>query len=143
MDESTEVASGEALPVRAASKWRSQAPGGDSMDEKRSTTRRTRREALRTGLLLSAAALAAACAPAASSPSKPAEPAKPAEAAKPAAPAAEPAKPADASKPAAAPAAKTGGPAGTVIAGLGRDYLAYPDVKGTIQFSNCWGGARI
>lgn len=114
------------------------------MDEKRPTRRRTRREALRTGLLLSAAALAAACAPAASSPSKPAEPAKPVEAAKPAAPAAEPAKPADASKPAAAaPAAKTGGPAGTVIAGLGRDYLAYPDVKGSIQFSNCWGGARI
>ena len=32
---------------------------------------------------------------------------------------------------------------GTVIAGLGREYLAYPDVKGTLQFSNCWGGARI
>ncbi len=26
---------------------------------------------------------------------------------------------------------------------LGRDYLAYPDVKGSIDFSNCWGGARI
>lgn len=26
---------------------------------------------------------------------------------------------------------------------LGAEYLAYPDVKGTIQFSNCWGGARV
>lgn len=26
---------------------------------------------------------------------------------------------------------------------LGRDYLAYPETSGTVQFSNCWGGARI
>lgn len=26
---------------------------------------------------------------------------------------------------------------------LGRDYLAYPDTTGTVEFSNCWGGARI
>ena len=30
-----------------------------------------------------------------------------------------------------------------VVKDLARDYLAYPDVKGTVQFSNCWGGARI
>jgi ABC-type glycerol-3-phosphate transport system substrate-binding protein len=33
--------------------------------------------------------------------------------------------------------------AGVVLKELGREYLAYPDVKGTVQFSNCWGGARI
>jgi hypothetical protein len=32
---------------------------------------------------------------------------------------------------------------GVVVKALGREYLAYPDVKGTVQFSNCWGGARI
>jgi ABC-type glycerol-3-phosphate transport system substrate-binding protein len=26
---------------------------------------------------------------------------------------------------------------------LGRDYLAYPETTGTVEFSNCWGGARI
>jgi multiple sugar transport system substrate-binding protein len=123
------------------------------MDETQRSTRRSRREALRVGLVLSAATLAAACAPAAPAPSKPAEPAKPAEAAKPAAPAAPaaaPAKPAEAAKPAApaaaaqaAPAAKTGGPTGVVLKELGRDYLAYPDVKGTIQFSNCWAASRV
>lgn len=41
-----------------------------------------------------------------------------------------------------APAAKTG-PTGVKLAELGRDYLAYPDTKGTVQFSNCWGAARI
>jgi multiple sugar transport system substrate-binding protein len=104
-------------------------------------TAQSRRAFLRTGMLLSASTLLAACAPAAApaptaAPSKPAEAPKPADAAKPAAPAAAPAA-------TAAPAAKTGGPTGTVIKELGRDYLAYPDVKGTIQFSNCWGGARI
>ncbi len=94
----------------------------------------SRRAFLRTGLLVSASALLAACAPAAppAAPSKPAEPAKPAES-----------KPAAAAAPTAAPAAKTGGPTGTVIKEIGRDYLAYPDVKGTIQFSNCWAAARI
>ncbi|MGE3272825.1 MAG: extracellular solute-binding protein [Chloroflexota bacterium] len=121
------------------------------MNDMQRSARRSRREILRTGLVLSAAALAAACSPASTpAPSKPAEskPAasKPADT-KPAAPAAQAqptaAKPAESKPAAAAPAAKTGGPTGTVIAGLGRDYLAYPDVKGTIQFSNCWGGARI
>ena len=117
------------------------------MDEIATAERRTRRAFLRTGLMLSGMALLAACGPSAQPASKPAEPAKPAEAAK---PAAAPAKPAEAAKPteaakpaAAAPAAKTGGPTGTVIAGLGRDYLAYPDVKGTIQFSNCWAASRV
>src|SRR5215218_3873991 len=120
------------------------------MDEMQRGTPRSRREVLRAGLLLSVTALAAACAPSTSAPSKPAEPAKPAES-KPAAPAAAaPTKPAEAPKPAeaakpaaAAPAAKTGGPTGTVIASLGREYLAYPDVKGTIQFSNCWAASRV
>ncbi len=40
------------------------------------------------------------------------------------------------------PALKSGAKA-TTIKELGVDYLAYPDVKGTIQFSNCWAGARI
>lgn len=26
---------------------------------------------------------------------------------------------------------------------LGRDYLAYPETTGAVEFSNCWGGARI
>lgn len=43
----------------------------------------------------------------------------------------------------AAPAATTGGAKGFVVKGLGADYLAYPDLKGTIQFSNCWDGARV
>ncbi len=42
----------------------------------------------------------------------------------------------------AAPAAAQGS-RGVVIKEAGRDYLAHPDVKGTVQFSNCWGGARI
>ena len=43
----------------------------------------------------------------------------------------------------ATPAAKTG-PKGVVLkTELGREYLAYPDVKGTVQFSNPWAGARI
>jgi ABC-type glycerol-3-phosphate transport system substrate-binding protein len=134
------------------------------MDEITTTARRTRRAFLRTGLLLSGMALLAACGQQqpASPTSKPAEPTKPAADAKPttapAAPAAAAnpttaaAKPAAIANPASspavaaattAPAAKTGGPAGTVVAALGRDYLAYPDVKGTLQFSNCWGGARI
>jgi multiple sugar transport system substrate-binding protein len=118
------------------------------MDEIATAERRTRRAFLRTGLMLSGMALLAACGPSAQPAAKPAEPAKPAEASKPAAPAAAAptaaAKPAEAAKPAAAaPAAKTGGPTGTVIAGLGRDYLAYPDVKGTIQFSNCWAASRV
>jgi ABC-type glycerol-3-phosphate transport system substrate-binding protein len=132
------------------------------------TAHRTRRAFLRTGLLLSATALLAACgqapAPAPTSASaKPTEAPKPAEAAKPTTAPAAPVAAANpttapsgvaaiaaptgaASAPAAAttaPAAKTGGPTGTVIQGLGRDYLAYPDLKGTLQFSNCWGGARI
>jgi len=32
---------------------------------------------------------------------------------------------------------------GVALKELGREYLAYPDLKGVIQFSNCWGGARI
>lgn len=40
---------------------------------------------------------------------------------------------------AAAPA-KSGG---TIVQGLERDYLAYPETKETIRFSNCWGGTRI
>jgi ABC-type glycerol-3-phosphate transport system substrate-binding protein len=107
------------------------------MDETRGP-KRSRRELLRTGLLVSVAALAAACAPSASAPVAPTSaPAKPAET-KPAE-----SKPVESKPAAAAPAAKTGGPAGTVVAGLGRDYLAYPDVKGSVQFANCWGGARI
>lgn len=46
------------------------------------------------------------------------------------------------SAPLAAPAAAQ--PArGVVVKELGREYLAYPDTKGAIHFSNCWGGARI
>ena len=26
---------------------------------------------------------------------------------------------------------------------LGREYLVYPETTGTVEFSNCWGGARI
>jgi ABC-type glycerol-3-phosphate transport system substrate-binding protein len=26
---------------------------------------------------------------------------------------------------------------------LGREYLIYPETTGTVEFSNCWGGARI
>jgi sn-glycerol 3-phosphate transport system substrate-binding protein len=133
------------------------------MDEIVVTARRTRRAFLRTGLLLSGTALLAACgqaaapaptsAPAANKPAAPAAttaPAAPAAAANPTTAAAKPAAianptgaPAAAAAATTAPAAKTGGPTGTVIAGLGREYLAYPDVKGTLQFSNCWGGARI
>ncbi|MFN8523496.1 MAG: extracellular solute-binding protein [Chloroflexota bacterium] len=115
------------------------------MGDTQRTTRWTRREALQAGLALSSVVLAAACSASPPAASKPAE-TKPAES-KPAAPAAaaQPtaAKPAEAKPASAAPAAKTGGPTGTKIAALGRDYLAYPDVKGSIQFSNCWGGARI
>lgn len=42
-----------------------------------------------------------------------------------------------------APTVANGGAKGVVLKELGADYLAYPDVKGTVQFSNCWGGARI
>ncbi|MBA2518283.1 MAG: extracellular solute-binding protein [Chloroflexia bacterium] len=31
----------------------------------------------------------------------------------------------------------------TVTNQVGRDYLAYPETIGTVEFSNCWGGARI
>ncbi|MCC6174302.1 MAG: extracellular solute-binding protein [Chloroflexi bacterium] len=131
------------------------------MKEEAKALGQSRRAFLRTALLMSASALVAACSASTPAPSKPAE-TKPTEtkptetkpaASKPAetkptaaAPAAQPAatKPAAETKPATtAPAVKTGGPTGTTIAALGRDYLAYPDVKGSIQFSNCWGGARI
>ena len=104
------------------------------MGEDHMLTPTSRRTFLRTTLLLSATALLSACGQ--SSPAAPKADPKPATEAKPAE-----SKPAAAAP--AAPAVKTGGPAGTVIASLGRDYLAYPDTKGTIQFSNCWGGARI
>ena len=53
-----------------------------------------------------------------------------------------PGAPGGASGGSSAPAAKAG-PTGVKLAELGRDYLAYPEVKGTVQFSNCWGAARI
>jgi ABC-type glycerol-3-phosphate transport system substrate-binding protein len=121
----------------------------DSLKSSRSKS--DRRSFIRGATVVSATALVAACSPAPQAPAKPAE-SKPAATTAPAAPAAKPApaKPAEAAKPteaakpaAAAPAAKTGGPTGTVIKELGRDYLAYPDVKGSITFSNCWAGTRI
>lgn len=45
---------------------------------------------------------------------------------------------------AARPAARQDPAAGQVLTDqLGREYLAYPETSGTIDFSNCWGGARI
>ena len=54
----------------------------------------------------------------------------------------------------AVPAARFGGAGGRGVAAqqgegvmmpdaLGREYLAYPETSGTVQFSNCWGGARV
>jgi len=46
--------------------------------------------------------------------------------------------------PAARAAARQDAAAGQVLTDqLGREYLAYPETSGTIEFSNCWGGSRI
>jgi multiple sugar transport system substrate-binding protein len=114
------------------------------------------RSGLGSGLGLAATLLTAACAPATTlAPGRPGrtEPAAPTAEARPAPSAGGPAlaaRPAGGTPtvPALAAARATptpagaGRPIGRPIPALGRDYLAYPEVAGTVQFSNCWDGAR-
>lgn len=99
-------------------------------------SRITRRVALRAVALGAVVPILAACGSGAST-SPTAAPAAP--------PTTAPAKPAGTVAPAATSAPTTGGAGQGVVLqnAIGQDYLAYPNVSGSIDFSNCWGGARI